>query len=577
MATKTVLVRGPAGPKGERGLPGVGIRGPKGDRGERGISGRTVQGPQGLPGPAGPAGSPGGEKGDKGDIGATGPRGFQGEQGEKGDIGLTGLQGVKGDTGPTIYLHAVTDGGFLGDGTTADTNRLQALLIAASTTEHKEVYIPQGVYLVAHPICVPDGVCLRGEGGHPGVLALVDGDLTAPFTGTVLVPAVDFEKAWCGDVTKYPPAVLQSANYAPAKVGSGFAWSYGDWWHGGKMIGLYIYNYYNVTNLHGVAVYSPGEQSLVQDIMVKSGSSVGFVTGFYITGYLAILTLELCSAWNCSNYVMRFERHPSTDWWNNGVSDPTQPWPATGYEFRMNHSNGGHARINGISGDGNTPGFIKDTGAHCLMIYGLKYEQGANQDSDVSVFDYDVDPTYIGTTDGANGGSRPTLDLKGTVDGGLIGMNYLIRIRHTGTDDIREWPRPVIRAHGNFGGVSNLISDETFDEGAGRVIGEDGVGDCLAGSFGNFHYCNDGNEMAIWNLWGGYRFLHGPAMFEGGVVITRTSVAGLSAYGSSFIGGIAFALDGRKQGEDANNGTGCLVYRDSTGWRRASDDTAVVA
>jgi hypothetical protein len=42
-------------------------------------------------------------------------------------------------------------------------------------------------------------------------------------------------------------------------------------------------------------------------------------------------------------------------------------------------------------------------------------------------------------------------------------------------------------------------------------------------------------------------------------------------------GTTAFATNGRKVGQGAGSGTGVPVYKDSTGWRRYSDDTIVAA
>lgn len=46
---------------------------------------------------------------------------------------------------------------------------------------------------------------------------------------------------------------------------------------------------------------------------------------------------------------------------------------------------------------------------------------------------------------------------------------------------------------------------------------------------------------------------------------------------SAAAGTVAYATNGRKNGEGAGAGTGVQVYRDATAWRRVSDDTTVVA
>lgn len=84
-------IRGPIGPKGDKGDPG--LQGPKGDKGDQGLQGpKGDAGPQGLQGVQGPQGA-------QGQPGPTGPQGIQGPQGLKGDTGSQGPQGVKGDAG----------------------------------------------------------------------------------------------------------------------------------------------------------------------------------------------------------------------------------------------------------------------------------------------------------------------------------------------------------------------------------------------------------------------------------------------------------------------------------------------
>lgn len=46
---------------------------------------------------------------------------------------------------------------------------------------------------------------------------------------------------------------------------------------------------------------------------------------------------------------------------------------------------------------------------------------------------------------------------------------------------------------------------------------------------------------------------------------------------ASAAGSIAYASDGRKAGEGVGAGTGTLVYRDGSAWRRVADDTTVAA
>lgn len=57
--------------------------------------------------------------------------------------------------------------------------------------------------------------------------------------------------------------------------------------------------------------------------------------------------------------------------------------------------------------------------------------------------------------------------------------------------------------------------------------------------------------------------------------VGRFTVATLPAAG--FAGRIAFATNGRKNGEGAGSGTGVQVYDDGTAWRRVSDDSTVAA
>jgi len=116
-----ILIPGPPGSQGQRGIPGNAIPipvptvpGPVGGQGIGGPPGppgppSTTPGPAGIPGTQGERGIPGntitipgisipgpvGPKGEKGDIG------LQGEKGDTGDQGPQGIQGEKGDTGDT--------------------------------------------------------------------------------------------------------------------------------------------------------------------------------------------------------------------------------------------------------------------------------------------------------------------------------------------------------------------------------------------------------------------------------------------------------------------------------------------
>lgn len=56
------------------------------------------------------------------------------------------------------------------------------------------------------------------------------------------------------------------------------------------------------------------------------------------------------------------------------------------------------------------------------------------------------------------------------------------------------------------------------------------------------------------------------------------TVAALGALtASDYTGGIAFATDGRKNGEGAGLGTGVLTYCDGSSWLRASDDSTLAS
>lgn len=63
------------------------------------------------------------------------------------------------------------------------------------------------------------------------------------------------------------------------------------------------------------------------------------------------------------------------------------------------------------------------------------------------------------------------------------------------------------------------------------------------------------------------------ALFSGEGVPTYT----VAALPSAAAGTIAYASNGRKTGEGGGAGTGTLVYRDASAWRRVSDDTTVAA
>jgi len=105
-------IRGPTGPQGSTGTPGLvgptGATGPQGSMGIPGTAGPTgatgAQGSRGATGATGPQGSGGGATGPtgaQGPTGATGPQGSAGSQGPAGPTGVTGLQGPTGVTGAT--------------------------------------------------------------------------------------------------------------------------------------------------------------------------------------------------------------------------------------------------------------------------------------------------------------------------------------------------------------------------------------------------------------------------------------------------------------------------------------------
>jgi hypothetical protein len=94
-------LRGPPGPKGERGCRGY--DGMKGEQGHPGFPGEQgPMGPPGLQGPQGPSGEMGlmGPIGPRGLSGEIGPMGPPGPAGEAGPQGLPGLMGPSGEIGP---------------------------------------------------------------------------------------------------------------------------------------------------------------------------------------------------------------------------------------------------------------------------------------------------------------------------------------------------------------------------------------------------------------------------------------------------------------------------------------------
>lgn len=58
---------------------------------------------------------------------------------------------------------------------------------------------------------------------------------------------------------------------------------------------------------------------------------------------------------------------------------------------------------------------------------------------------------------------------------------------------------------------------------------------------------------------------------------TGSTVAQLPTPSATTRGRLRFVTNGRKNGEGAGAGTGTLAYDDGTAWRRASDDTTVLA
>ena len=155
-----------AGPPGATGDPGPrGNPGPQGNPGPAASQGATgATGPRGASGPAGPPGDDG-TNGNPGPTGDPGPAGPPGDDGADGSPGPTGNPGPRGNPGPPGIANytanapgaitrtvesrlndyvSVKDFGAVGDGSTDDTDEIQAALDSGI----KGIYFPPGRYRV---------------------------------------------------------------------------------------------------------------------------------------------------------------------------------------------------------------------------------------------------------------------------------------------------------------------------------------------------------------------------------------------------------------------------------------------
>ncbi|MCP9868681.1 collagen-like protein [Cyanobium sp. Cruz-8D1] len=112
----TGSIRGPEGPSGPQGSPGV--LGPQGPAGSQG-----PQGPSGLQGPAGPSGP-------TGTAGPTGPQGIQGSVGADGLIGPRGTGWFTGTGAPPAVIPGAVDGDLYLDLTTGTVYVLGPIRVA---------------------------------------------------------------------------------------------------------------------------------------------------------------------------------------------------------------------------------------------------------------------------------------------------------------------------------------------------------------------------------------------------------------------------------------------------------------
>jgi hypothetical protein len=243
----------------------------------------------------------------------------------------------------------------------------------------------------------------------------------------------------------------------------------GDSWHYGTIENIAIDANKGagvVTN--GLHIFEFGEESLLRRVTAWNAKN----SGFLFTGTHAVGQIEDCSVWNCEDYGQKWTSHPTI----------------------VGAGNGGSARLIGISGDNNIPGYGYANGSHVLSIVGLKAEALASTAHAFWTF---------GGSD--TGGARGRLSFSGgradcAANGGVSGGTFL-RIEDTARPGI-----VIIGMH-----LPNL----------GKVIEDLVAGEDLLPRGSNAQslivWGPDGNDGA---------FLHGFATnIDGNLIITNGVVA----------------------------------------------------
>lgn len=430
-------------------------------------------------------------------------------------------------------INAVTEGGFAGNGTFADTEVFLNLQNIAYNTG-RAIYVPPGIYYLQHPINIIASTRIFGEGHGTST------------HGTEFRPSQDFNLGYNTDpntglifTPPIKPALFQ-CQIAPDPTGQN-RWNYnaGLVWHDAHLKGLVLRNTWdgdlshNIQGMDGLAIYYPGENSCLEDLWIE-----GFDTSYRITGNCGPFTSVLCSSWFASNFAFRFERHAQLG------------------------GNYGVARVFAPSGDNNTGGFFRVAGGYSIIADGLKMEGPVSTNDSVVV--YDLDPIYVGTGTTSYG----SFELRGAgcdLTGGIHQAGFitnLIHIKHTGTVTPSEFPQPSIAIrNGYFYGITNILADD----GNGVVIpsSQTGTGDPRT----ELVYCHTPYEVSNHYVGGGYNFYGGKAVFYAPPKVPSYTVANLPSASLNPLG-IAYAANGLKAGETTGNGTGVAVISDSVNWRR---------
>lgn len=364
-----------------------------------------------------------------------------------------------GDPGHTAEHNrlAVVPPGLVLDGVTDNAATINATLAASLD---RIVDLPSGPIAVSEPIVHTGRRWLRGAGTSFNGSAV-----------TTLVPTADF----AGD------ALIIST------VEQGF------YWHAGIISDLAVKMHptaqqdpadYTV-DANGIHIHQMGENSLLRNVYVMNAKKAGVL----LTGTHAVGTIEMCSAWSCGGYGIKFTQEPEIA------------------------GNGGTVRVYGFSGDGNRPGLVYVDGGHQLDLSGIKYE---------TYISGDPGPIVVGGT--SSGGGRAKLNITGSRFAGDGGVGSIVTIPSTAKPSI-----VLAACHGV--GWANIIDDQGSDV---QVAGGNPPALLVYGSDGNDRadfYVQNGRLPLNSDVPGRFRHQGASLGFYGATATTRPTGVAVTAEG----------------------------------------------